>query len=139
MNLYNGEEIKEEGKYLNYNQVEEGTSKIKPIKHYDRIHALQAEKIRGIINKSPYPVIVTGDFNSVPSSYVYHTIKGNLLDPFIKKGRGFSSSYKALSPTLRIDYILHDPSFKTIQFKTPKLYLSDHFPVVADLTWKDKR
>ena len=34
------------------------------------------------IEKSPYPVILAGDFNSVPNSYEYYTISGVLKDCF---------------------------------------------------------
>jgi endonuclease/exonuclease/phosphatase family metal-dependent hydrolase len=70
----------------------------------------------------------------LPTSYVYHTIKGNLLDAFLKEGVGFGQTYIALSPTLRIDYILLDPKFKVTQFTSPRFKASDHFPVVADVS-----
>lgn len=105
------------------------------LKQYDQIHVKQAEFVKDILAKSPYPSVITGDFNSVPSSYVYYTIKGNRLDAFLNKGGGLGHSYYALSKTLRIDYILPDQSFKVVQVVTPQLYLSDHFPVVADIKW----
>jgi endonuclease/exonuclease/phosphatase family metal-dependent hydrolase len=95
---------------------------------------MQSHFFRKVINESPYPVIVSGDFNSLPTSYVYHTIKGSLQDAFIKKGVGFGQSYIALSPTLRIDYILVDPKFKVVQFTSPLLNASDHFPLIADIS-----
>jgi endonuclease/exonuclease/phosphatase family metal-dependent hydrolase len=105
------------------------------LKQYDQIHVQQAEFVKEVLAKSPYPSIITGDFNSVPSSYVYHDIKGNRQDAFLQKGFGLGHSYYALSKTLRIDYILPDNSFKVLQVTTPQLHLSDHFPVVADITW----
>jgi endonuclease/exonuclease/phosphatase family metal-dependent hydrolase len=107
------------------------------IKYYDRIHANQADLVKSTMFESPYPAIVTGDFNSVPSSYVYHTIKGNKQDAFIKKGFGLGHTYHGLSKTLRIDYILADQSIKFLQFTSPVLYASDHFPLVADINWAD--
>jgi endonuclease/exonuclease/phosphatase family metal-dependent hydrolase len=108
------------------------------IKHYDQIHIRQAEFVKKILSASPYPSIITGDFNSVPSSYVYHTIRGNKQDAFINKGFGLGHTYYALTKTLRIDYILVDPALKITQVTTPVLYLSDHFPVVADVRWADR-
>ena len=35
----------------------------------------EALKIKKHINKSPYPVIVCGDFNDTPLSYTYSTLK----------------------------------------------------------------
>ena len=44
----------------------------------------QADTIAKYIQQSPYPVIVCGDFNDVPGSYAYRTVKGNLQDVFVK-------------------------------------------------------
>ena len=113
--------------------VKNGRSRIRLLKRYDSIHSRQAELFASVIAKSPYPVIAAGDFNSVPTSYVYHTIKGKLHDAFLRKGFGFGQTYIALSPTLRIDYILVEPRFKVIQATTPSYSASDHFPVIADI------
>jgi endonuclease/exonuclease/phosphatase family metal-dependent hydrolase len=109
----------------------------KLIRHYDQVHAKQAQFIKAAISKSPYPSIIGGDFNSVPSSYVYHTIKGNKQDAFIEKGFGLGHSYYGLSKTLRIDYVLADDAFKVLQVATPTMYLSDHFPIITDISWAE--
>jgi endonuclease/exonuclease/phosphatase family metal-dependent hydrolase len=106
------------------------------LRHYDQIHGRQADVVSAVLRKSEYPLVVSGDFNSVPSSYAYHTIKGELHDAFLQKGLGLGRTYADISPTLRIDYIFADKSLKVRQYQSPHLYLSDHFPVVADLSWK---
>ncbi len=45
----------------------------------------QAETVKRQIEESPYPSIITGDFNDVPNSNTYFTIKGKLQDAFWKK------------------------------------------------------
>ena len=65
----------------------------------------EADLVKQKIEESPYPVIICGDFNDVPNSYTYFTIKGNLQDAFLKKGMGLGRTFQYLSPTLRIDYI----------------------------------
>ena len=112
------------------------SSQLEKLLHYDSIHGRQADFVRNVLDKSPYPLIMTGDLNSVPSSYVYHTIKGQLQDAFIQKGSGFGRTYTGLFPTLRIDYIFVDQQFKVLQYTCPKLFLSDHFPLVTDIKWK---
>ena len=43
----------------------------------------QVQILKNFIEKSPYPVILAGDFNSVPNSYEYWlTISGVLKDCF---------------------------------------------------------
>jgi endonuclease/exonuclease/phosphatase family metal-dependent hydrolase len=112
------------------------SSKFTKLKHYDSIHSLQAKTIHDAITKSPNPAIFSGDLNSVPSSYVYHTIKGSLQDAFLKKGFGLGRTYYTMSPTLRIDYMFVDPKLKIKQFTSPHIFLSDHFPLIADMSFK---
>jgi endonuclease/exonuclease/phosphatase family metal-dependent hydrolase len=97
----------------------------------------QADIVRDIISNSPYPYIITGDFNDVPNSYTYFTIKGNnLQDIFLKQGFGIGRTYSALSPTLRIDYILSTRDFEVEQFNRIVKDHSDHYMLVADLKLK---
>jgi len=93
----------------------------------------QAEEVRAQLEKSPYPGIVCGDFNDVPNSYTYFTIRKDWQDAFLQKGFGIGRTYVHISPTLRIDYILTSPSFHVVQCRKFSLPWSDHNPVVADL------
>jgi len=94
----------------------------------------QAEEVRAQLDKSPYPAIICGDFNDVPNSYAYFTIRGSWQDAFLQKGFGIGRTYINISPTLRIDYILADPRFDVLQCRKFPLPWSDHNPVVADLS-----
>ena len=93
----------------------------------------QAEAVRAQLDKSPYPAVMCGDFNDVPNSYTYFTIRGGWQDAFIKKGLGIGRTYVNISPTLRIDYILADPRLEVLQCRKFAPPYSDHHPVVADL------
>lgn len=95
----------------------------------------QAQIVKQKIAESPYPAIITGDFNDVPNSNTYFTIKGNMQDAFIKKGTFIGRTFRFISPTLRIDYILADKKFKVDQFKVVHTSYSDHYPIVADLQY----
>lgn len=94
---------------------------------------IQANRVQAEIAKSPYPVIVCGDFNDVPNSYAYHTIGGNLQNAFVKKGGGLGRTFSGISPVLRIDNIFVDEKMEVHQFELIKKKLSDHFPVIADI------
>ena len=93
----------------------------------------QAEAVRAELDKSPHPGIICGDFNDVPNSYTYFTIRGGWKDAFITKGFGIGRTYVHISPTLRIDYILADPRLSIAQCRKFSLPFSDHNPVIADL------
>jgi endonuclease/exonuclease/phosphatase family metal-dependent hydrolase len=94
---------------------------------------MQAGYIREELVKSPYPVIVCGDFNDVPDSYAYETIGNGLQNAFVKKGSGLGRTFSGISPTLRIDNIFAGKQFTIQQFTRVKQKLSDHFPLIADL------
>ena len=95
--------------------------------------AEQAAKLRESIDQSPYPVIVCGDFNDMPVSYTYKTVKGNLLDSFTESGKGTANTYNGTLPSFRIDFILYSPIFASYNFKVSDINQSDHFPVSCDL------
>ena len=96
----------------------------------------QSGRIKAEIDKSPYPVIVCGDFNDVPNSYAYNTIGRGLKNAFAEMGAGIGRSFYGISPTLRIDNIFTDDRFTVEQFVRIKKKLSDHFPLITDLYFK---
>ncbi len=94
----------------------------------------QVDLTAGLIAQSPYPVILCGDFNDTPNSYTYQELTSNLTDSFVESGRGFGNTYAGKLPSLRIDYILHDPSIMSWEFSREVIELSDHYPVSCLLT-----
>ena len=97
--------------------------------------ARAAKIVKAQIAQSPYPAIITGDFNDVPNSNTYFTIKGKLQDCFLEKGFFIGRTFRFISPTLRIDYILANKSFKVNQFRVIHVPFSDHYPIEADLEY----
>ena len=95
---------------------------------------VQADRIREEIDKSPYPVVVCGDFNDVPNSYAYETIGKGLQNAFEKKGAGLGRTFSGIAPTLRIDNIFVDDRYQVDQYVCVKKKLSDHFPIITDVT-----
>lgn len=102
-------------------------------RYTSKIRVQQAQKVKAHIDKSPHPVILCGDFNETPLSYVYRMLSENLNDSFQKKGLGIGTTYAGSIPALRIDYILSDPGIKILDFKIFKEQHSDHFPIFAIL------
>ena len=92
----------------------------------------EALKIKKHINKSPFPVIVCGDFNDTPLSYTYSTLKKGLADSFQESGIGIGNSFVSI-PTLRIDYILHSQKYESYNYKKLKYKFSDHYPISCDI------
>lgn len=88
------------------------------------------------IKKSPYPIILCGDFNDTPASYTYHQMTSVLNDAFMHGGKGIGRTYAGTMPSYRIDYIMFDDYFKTIDFQTLPVDISDHYPVMASIRVK---
>jgi endonuclease/exonuclease/phosphatase family metal-dependent hydrolase len=109
---------------------------VRKMKHAFEERAVQAEIVSNEINKSPYPTIITGDFNDVPNSYTYQKIAKGWQDAFLSKGFGFGATYLGLSPILRIDYILANEKWSVTSWEQTDENLSDHHMIMADLLLK---
>lgn len=95
--------------------------------------ATQSETLARHVKNSTYPVVVCGDFNDAPVSYVYRTMRGSLKDAFQEAGNGLGGTYNGRLPSFRIDFIFHDPSFTTYDFQTFPKNWSDHYPIMATI------
>ncbi|MBI1344374.1 MAG: endonuclease/exonuclease/phosphatase [Terrimonas sp.] len=98
-----------------------------------KYRSTQSQVVRDILDNSPYPSILCGDFNDIPNSYTYFTIRGDMQDAFLQKGFGIGRTFSSLSPTLRIDYIFADDHFTIKQFQRIAKRNSDHYMLRADL------
>lgn len=96
----------------------------------------QADLVSAELEKFNGHSIICGDFNDVPNSYTYFTIKHNRQDAFLQKDFGLGRSFVAIAPTLRIDYILPSQSLEVIQFDSADEGLSDHVMLVCDVRVK---
>lgn len=84
--------------------------------------------------QSPHPVIICGDFNDTPFSYVYRQFHKHYYDAFRISGSGFGRTYIGKVPSYRIDYIFHDERVQTYGYTTHDESLSDHHAISAHFT-----
>ena len=117
------------------NEMEESKSIIRLLKKAFIKRAVQADGIALHIANCKYKVIICGDFNDTPASYVYHTIRGDLKDAFIESGSGFEQSYAGKFPQFRIDYILHSSEFKSKNYHHLSETITDHYPIVSYISF----
>lgn len=97
-----------------------------------KIHQEQVELIRKAAERSPYPVIVAGDFNAVPNSYEYYHIADYLKDAFVEAGRGSGTSFHDYKFPIRIDFIFTSKNIEAVSYHVDRsVNLSDHDPVLA--------
>ncbi len=84
------------------------------------------------------PVVVCGDLNDVAwsrTTRLFQKVSG-LVDP--RKGRGMFSTFHARFPGARfpLDHIMHSTEFRTVAMRRLPFVGSDHFPVVATLSFE---
>jgi endonuclease/exonuclease/phosphatase family metal-dependent hydrolase len=100
--------------------------------------ATHADTVASHIKSSPYPVIVCGDFNDTPSSYVYQKIVNakKMNDAFMESGNGLGRTYGGKFPSFRIDYILYSDNYEAHHFSVIEESFSDHYPITSYLQKK---
>ncbi len=112
--------------------------KDKSLAIYEKLHKAfllrekQTQLLMDQVKNSPYPIMLAGDFNDTPSSWVYHQLQDYLNDSFVEEGNGISITFAGPIPLLRIDYVLHS-GFETLDYHRHRFNGSDHFPVTAIL------
>lgn len=94
------------------------------------------EDIEPMLSESPYPMLVMGDFNDTPTSYLYAKMRHRLKDTFVEKGSGIGTTYHGNFPAFRIDYIWHSPELRALAYHRVNTTISDHYPLVAVFEWK---
>lgn len=95
----------------------------------------QANMLAMDMRESEAPVIVCGDFNDVPYSYVYNTMLGDKIDGFKECGSGFMYTFRG-GKKVRIDYIFHDKGLEGLSYYKKELSYSDHYPVFMRIATK---
>jgi endonuclease/exonuclease/phosphatase family metal-dependent hydrolase len=101
--------------------------------------AQQARLIRRQIERESHPVIVVGDFNSTPHQWAYRHIAQGLQSAATQRIAGWTATFPARRPLVRIDDILAGPAWRIAAARVPaptQPLISDHRAVVARLQWR---
>ena len=129
--------------------------------HWDHVSQESRELSAALIRQrlatiaSEVPVVVTGDLNAWPENPAI----GILLDaepvqtpqlidgyrqanPAIEEEEGTVHYFLGITTGLRIDFVLHDEGFQTVDTQIVRThvderYPSDHYPVTGTLRWTD--
>ncbi len=124
-------------------EIQEGSKTIAKmglmIGRYQEASIKRIDQVREIIshiNQTSYPVLLAGDFNDTPFSYIYHQFDRVLIDHFKVQGFGIGSTYAGSLPGLKIDYIFADEKIDVLTHTILKTRISDHFPVLSHVILK---
>ncbi len=101
-----------------------------------RIRAQQAHYINEFLATRKGNVILVGDFNDVPGSYAYRTIKSDgLKDAYSECAFGPTVTYNDNRFYFRIDQMLYRGDLEAVRIKRGDLRSSDHYPLLATFLW----
>lgn len=91
------------------------------------------------LSTCPYPMLVCGDLNDLPSSHTYYQLSRTLQNAFEEAGAGLGVSYRGAVPLLRIDNQFADPRFEVLDYEThTEVTYSDHYPISAAYRWRNE-
>lgn len=103
------------------------------LKNAANLRAEQVDELSDFVGKLKHRTIVCGDFNDIPISYTYHTMRHHLEDAFIGSGSGIGNTYNGHLPPIRIDYIFHSDNVKVEKYEELDAEMSDHYPIKASI------
>ena len=121
----------------NSEELQKGLRKIAgQISRSAETRSQQAKTLHESISNSPHPVLLGGDFNDVPLSYTYRTIRQSLSDAFVQAGKGTGHTYRLPPLSFRIDYLMCSRQMRPQHFEVGPAGLSDHRPVWTEFEFK---
>lgn len=102
------------------------------------------EFLRPVVTSCTVPLVLAGDLNDIPNSWLYSQIAKEMTDTYCEQGLGFCSTFNGGAdrllpfgrnwmPQFRIDMVFHSEGLKTLSYKRLKVGLSDHYPVLVAL------
>lgn len=101
-----------------------------------RAFTKRSEQVQAILkdlSQVDKPIIVCGDFNDTPLSYICRQMKtSGFTDTFLAAGKGIGTTYAGKLPLLRIDYVWGNKQIQPAAFKRVRSRGSDHFPVILE-------
>ena len=121
----------------NYRHPEENESETKylslteKIAGHDSIRGMQVDSVAAYVarNRGRY-MVLCGDLNATPISYVHHRLTEELDDAYTRSGNGPGISYHQSGMYFRIDHIMVSPNIKAYGAKVDdSIKDSDHYPI----------
>lgn len=121
----------------NYKHPESNDSETKylslteKISTHDSIRGMQADSVAAFVERNRgRHIVVCGDFNATPISYVHYRLTQELDDAYTRSGNGPGISYHQHGMYFRIDHILVSPNIKAYGAKVDNsIKDSDHYPL----------
>lgn len=100
--------------------------------------ALRSEQLENLsleLEDVSGPLLLAGDFNTPPESWLFRDVCGRYTDAFSAAGWGWGYTFLGSRTTVRIDHILAGPGWYCERSWVGPDVGSPHRPVLADLIW----
>lgn len=95
-----------------------------------RVRHMQLLELYKLIKSSNKPVVIAGDFNAL---WGEHEIELFLsASGLINANRESFPTFPSRTPRRHLDFVLHSPDIRTLNFEIPQTTLSDHLPLIWD-------
>lgn len=120
---------------IQYLQQEDTEKSARKISQRFRLQEKQADELLIHKAKTNYPVVLCGDMNNTPFSYIYRRLNSGMQDSFREKGKGLGTTFYFDGFPMRIDYVFVSPEFDVLSFKTIKETFSDHHAIRTTIGW----
>lgn len=91
------------------------------------------QRLSPVVTECSLPLVMAGDLNDIPTSWLYHQISKHMTDTYREKGVGYCTTYHGGSPKFRIDMVFHSEGMQTLSYKRIRSTVSDHYPVFTAL------
>lgn len=82
------------------------------------------------------PLVVGGDFNTMPKGGIYARLRERFGDAFARAGRGCGLTFPDLVPTVRIDHQFYTDELLPVRAESMPSDASDHACVVVDYIFR---
>ena len=92
--------------------------------------------ISPVVNDCKIPLVVAGDMNDVPTSWLHARLRERLTDTYCDCGSGLSITYDASYPAVRIDNVFRSEGLRTLSYRRIRTDISDHYPVMVALEFE---
>ena len=90
----------------------------------------QVDTVLAHVLRSPYPVLLAGDFNDLPYSYTYDQLADHMQNAWATAGLGIGATYHGQLPFLRIDQQFASPQWQVLGCRVhQEIKWSDHYPL----------
>ena len=105
-----------------------------------RQRASDAVLLRDVADRLSGNLIICGDFNDVPASWVYNEVRGDdMNDAVAETGFGPLHTYNDHQFYFRIDQVLYRGDLRAISVERSKIDASDHYPLLVTFEFTGKK